>query len=83
MNQTPDLMVKDLHVSVEGKEILKGLSLEVRKGQARGGHHHRRPGVGRIAGLDGGHPGRHLAASRAGLTRVLRWSRLTTATLRM
>ena len=33
MNQTPELVVKDLHVSVEGKEILKGLSLEVRKGQ--------------------------------------------------
>ncbi len=28
-----DLIVKDLHVSVEGKEILKGLSLEVRKGE--------------------------------------------------
>src|SRR2546426_2518781 len=33
MNQTPELVVKDLHVSVEGKEILKGVSLEVRKGQ--------------------------------------------------
>ena len=33
MNQQPDLVVKDLHVSVEGKEILKGLSLEVRKGE--------------------------------------------------
>jgi Fe-S cluster assembly ATP-binding protein len=33
MSQTPDLAVKDLHVSVEGKEILKGLSLEVRKGE--------------------------------------------------
>jgi Fe-S cluster assembly ATP-binding protein len=29
----PELIVKDLHVSVEGKEILKGLSLEVRKGE--------------------------------------------------
>jgi Fe-S cluster assembly ATP-binding protein len=28
-----DLIVKDLHVSVEGKEILKGLSLEVKKGE--------------------------------------------------
>ena len=28
-----DLIVKDLHVSVEGKEILKGLSLELRKGE--------------------------------------------------
>ena len=28
-----DLIVKDLHVSVEGKEILKGLSLEVNKGE--------------------------------------------------
>src|SRR5438874_13479122 len=32
-NATPDLVVRDLHVAVEGKEILKGLSLEVRKGQ--------------------------------------------------
>jgi Fe-S cluster assembly ATP-binding protein len=30
---TGDLQVKDLHVSVEGKEILKGLSLEIRKGE--------------------------------------------------
>jgi Fe-S cluster assembly ATP-binding protein len=28
-----DLVVKNLHVSVEGKEILKGLSLELRKGE--------------------------------------------------
>ena len=33
MSQTPELMVKDLHVAVEGKEILKGLNLEVRKGE--------------------------------------------------
>ena len=33
MSDTPELIVKDLHVSVEGKEILKGLSLEVRKGE--------------------------------------------------
>jgi len=33
MSHTPELIVKDLHVSVEGKEILKGLSLEVRKGE--------------------------------------------------
>ena len=33
MSQTPELIVKDLHVSVEGKEILKGLSLEVSKGE--------------------------------------------------
>jgi Fe-S cluster assembly ATP-binding protein len=33
MSQTPELVVKDLHVAVEGKEILKGLSLEVRKGE--------------------------------------------------
>jgi Fe-S cluster assembly ATP-binding protein len=32
MNQ-PELVVQDLHVSVEGKEILKGLSLAVRKGE--------------------------------------------------
>src|SRR5512143_1526453 len=30
---TGDLVVKDLHVSVDGKEILKGLSLEVSKGE--------------------------------------------------
>ena len=30
---TGDLLVKDLHVSVEGREILKGLSLEVKKGE--------------------------------------------------
>src|SRR5258706_5797612 len=33
MSQLPELVVKDLHVAVEGKEILKGLSLEVRKGE--------------------------------------------------
>jgi Fe-S cluster assembly ATP-binding protein len=33
MSQTPELIVKDLRVAVEGKEILKGLSLEVRKGE--------------------------------------------------
>ena len=33
MSQTPELVVKDLHVAVEGKEILKGLSLEVAKGE--------------------------------------------------
>ena len=30
---TADLVVKDLHVAVDGKEILKGLSLEVSKGE--------------------------------------------------
>jgi Fe-S cluster assembly ATP-binding protein len=33
MSQKPELVVKDLRVAVEGKEILKGLSLEVRKGE--------------------------------------------------
>jgi Fe-S cluster assembly ATP-binding protein len=33
MSQSPELVVKDLHVAVEGKEILKGFDLEVRKGQ--------------------------------------------------
>ncbi len=33
MSQTPELVVKDLHVAIEGKEILKGLNLEVRKGE--------------------------------------------------
>jgi Fe-S cluster assembly ATPase SufC len=30
MSQNAELIVKDLHVAVEGKEILKGLNLEVR-----------------------------------------------------
>jgi Fe-S cluster assembly ATP-binding protein len=30
---TPELVIKDLHVSVEGKEILKGVSLTVGKGE--------------------------------------------------
>jgi len=33
MSHTPELVVKDLHVAVEGKEILKGLSLEIAKGE--------------------------------------------------
>src|SRR5262247_1166615 len=33
MSQTPELVIQDLHVAVEGKEILKGVSLEVRKGE--------------------------------------------------
>src|SRR5690349_10265761 len=33
MSTTPELIVKDLHVAVEGKQILKGLSLELRKGE--------------------------------------------------
>jgi len=33
MSQPSELVVKDLHVSVEGKEILKGLDLELRKGE--------------------------------------------------
>jgi len=33
MSNTPELVVKNLHVSVEGKEILKGLSLEIAKGE--------------------------------------------------
>jgi len=32
-SQQPDLIVEGLRVAVEGKEILKGLSLEVRKGE--------------------------------------------------
>ena len=30
---TPELQIKDLHVNVEGKPILKGVNLEVKKGQ--------------------------------------------------
>lgn len=33
MTQQPELVVRDLRVAVEGKEILKGLNLEVRKGE--------------------------------------------------
>ena len=33
MSNTPELVVKNLHVAVEGKEILKGLSLEIAKGE--------------------------------------------------
>jgi len=33
MSKTPELVVRELHVSVEGKEILKGLNLEISKGQ--------------------------------------------------
>ena len=33
MSHAPELVIRDLHVAVEGKEILKGLSLEVGKGQ--------------------------------------------------
>jgi Fe-S cluster assembly ATP-binding protein len=33
MSQTSELVVKDLHVAVDGKEILKGLSLEVARGE--------------------------------------------------
>jgi Fe-S cluster assembly ATP-binding protein len=33
MSNTPELVVKDLHVAVEGKEILKGVSLEISKGE--------------------------------------------------
>jgi Fe-S cluster assembly ATP-binding protein len=33
MSPTAELIVKDLHVAVEGKEILKGLNLEVKKGE--------------------------------------------------
>jgi Fe-S cluster assembly ATP-binding protein len=33
MSQTPELVIQDLHVAVEGKEILKGVTLTVRKGE--------------------------------------------------
>ena len=33
MSQTPELVIQDLHVAVEGKEILKGVSLAVKKGE--------------------------------------------------
>ena len=33
MTQTPELVIQDLHVAVEGKEILKGVTLAVRKGE--------------------------------------------------
>jgi Fe-S cluster assembly ATP-binding protein len=33
MSQNPELVIQDLHVAVEGKEILKGVTLAVRKGE--------------------------------------------------
>ena len=33
MSQTAELVIRDLHVGIEGKEILRGLDLEVRKGE--------------------------------------------------
>ena len=33
MSQTPELVIQDLHVAVEGKEILKGVTLAVPKGE--------------------------------------------------
>ena len=33
MSQTPELVVRGLHVAVEGKSILKGLDLEVARGE--------------------------------------------------
>jgi len=33
MSQTPELVIDDLHVAVEGKEILRGVTLEVKKGE--------------------------------------------------
>jgi Fe-S cluster assembly ATP-binding protein len=33
MSKAPELVIQDLHVAIEGKEILKGLDLEVRKGE--------------------------------------------------
>jgi Fe-S cluster assembly ATP-binding protein len=33
MSHTPELVVQDLHVAIDGKEILKGLSLEIAKGE--------------------------------------------------
>ena len=33
MSQAPELLIRNLHVAIEGKEILKGLDLEVRKGE--------------------------------------------------
>src|SRR5437762_10487925 len=33
MNEKPTLVIDDLHVAVEGNEILRGVSLEVKKGE--------------------------------------------------
>jgi Fe-S cluster assembly ATP-binding protein len=33
MSKKPELVIEDLHVAVEGKQILRGVSLEVEKGQ--------------------------------------------------
>src|SRR5258706_13143445 len=56
MSQLPELVVKDLHVAVEGKEILKGLSLEVRKGEIHALMGPNGPGKSTLANTLMGHP---------------------------
>ena len=54
MSHTPALEIKDLHVSIEDKEILKGLSLDVQAGDhTRLLGHDRRPRVdSRLDGVE-------------------------------
>lgn len=62
MTRTPELIVKDLHVSVEGKEILKGLSLEIPKGEIHAIMGPNGSGKSTFANTLMGHPGYEVTA---------------------
>ncbi len=57
MSQQPELVIKDLHVAVEGKEILKGVSLSVRKGEIHALMGPNGSGKSTLANTLMGHPG--------------------------
>ena len=57
MTRTPELIVRNLHVAVEGKEILKGLSLEVPKGEIHAIMGPNGSGKSTFANTLMGHPG--------------------------
>ena len=56
-----ELVIKDLHVNVEGKEILKGLSLTVKKGQVAALMGPNGSGKSTLAYTIMGHPGYEIA----------------------
>jgi Fe-S cluster assembly ATP-binding protein len=62
MSHTPELVIEDLHVAVEGKEILKGLSLEVNKGEVHALMGPNGSGKSTLANTIMGHP-RYLVTS--------------------